>query len=193
MLDQAFERFPGEIEAVEGRVAALQRGDDAQGLRIVVEAAIGREAGVERALAGMAERRMAEIVGQRQRLGQIFVDAERARQRPRHLRDFERMGEPGAVVVALVEHENLGLVLEAAEGGRMDDAVAVAAEGAAALADRLGVQPAAALPRIARKRRAECAIHRHRSPGCRQLTLSTGALNYPVDAVAIAAIPGRRS
>ena len=163
MLDQAFERFPGEVEAVEGRVAALQRGDDAQGLRIVVEAAEGREAGIERALAGMAERRMAEIVGQRQRLGEVFVDAERARQRARHLRDFERMGEPGAVVVALVEHEDLRLVLEAAEGGRMDDAVAVAAEGAAALAGRLGVQPAAALPRIARKRRAECAIHRHRS------------------------------
>jgi hypothetical protein len=45
----------------------------------------------------------------------------------------------------------------------MDDAVAVAAEGAAALADRLGVQPAAALPRIARETRADYAIHRHRS------------------------------
>src|SRR4029077_1725795 len=91
------------------------------------------ETGVERALAGMAERRMAEVVGQRQRLGQIFIDAERAGQRPRHLGDFERMGEPGAVVVALVEHEHLRLVLEASERGRMDDAVAVAAEGAAAL------------------------------------------------------------
>src|ERR1700733_9040768 len=80
-------------------------------------------------------------------------------------------------------------MLEAAEGGRMDDTVAIAAEGAAALADRLGVQPAAALPWIARTRRADYAIHRHRSPGCRQLTLSTGALNYSVDAVAIGASP----
>ncbi len=159
----------------------------------MVEAAERREAGIERALAGMAERWVTKIMGQRQGLGEVLVDAERPRQRPRHLRDFERMGEPGAVVIALVEHENLRLVLEAAEGGRVDDAVAVAAEGAAALADRLGVQPAAALPRIARKRRAECAIHRHRSPGCRQLTLSTGALNYRGSAVAIAAIPGRRS
>ena len=31
-------------------------------------------------------------------------------------------------MVALVEHENLRLVLEAAERGRMDDAVAVAPE-----------------------------------------------------------------
>src|ERR1700682_634391 len=139
----------------------------------------------------MADARMAEMVGQRQRLGQIFIDAERARQRPRHLRDFERMGEAGAVVIALVEHENLRLVLEAAERGRMDDTVAVAAEGAAALADRLRVQPPAALLRIARKRRAECVIHRHRSPGCRQLTLSTGALNYRGNAVAIGASPCR--
>ena len=54
----------------------------------------------------MAERRMAEIVGQRQRLGQVLVDAQRARQRARHLGDFERVGEPGAVVVALVLNTN---------------------------------------------------------------------------------------
>ena len=154
MLDQSFERLPGQIEPVEGRVAALQRGHDAQGLRIVIEAAECREAVVERALAGMAERRMAEIVGQRQRLGEILVQSERAGERARHLRHFERVGEPRAVMVAFVEHEHLGLVLEAAEGGRMDDAVAVAAEGAAAFAGRLGMQPAAALSRVARVTRA---------------------------------------
>ena len=54
-------------------------------LGVVIEAAEGGEAGVERALAGMAERRMAEIVGQRQRLGEVFVEARaagRARGRP---------------------------------------------------------------------------------------------------------------
>ena len=90
----------------------------------------------------MAERRMAEIVRERQRLGEIFVEPQRAGERTRDLRHFERVGEPGAVVVALVEYEHLRLVLEAAEGRRMDDAVAVAAEGAAAFAraapDRAG-------------------------------------------------------
>ncbi len=76
VLDQAFERFPGQVQPVEARIAALERGDDAQGLRIVIEAAERQEAGVERALAGMAERRVAEIVGERQRLGEIFVDAQ---------------------------------------------------------------------------------------------------------------------
>ncbi len=88
----------------------------------------------------MAERRMAEIVGERQRLGQVLVEAERARQRARDLRHFERVGEPRAVVIALVEDEDLRLVLEPAEGGRMDDAVAVAPEGVRVGARRLGVQ-----------------------------------------------------
>ncbi len=144
VLDQTFQRLPGEIEPVEARIAALERGHHAQGLRIVIEAAKRFEAFVERTLAGMAERRMTEIVGERQRLGQILVEAERAGQRAGDLRHFERVGEAGAVMVALVEHEDLRLVLEPAEGGRVDDAVAVAAEGAAVLARRLRMQPAAA-------------------------------------------------
>ena len=64
VLDQPFERLPGEIEAVEGGIAALERGHHPQRLRVVVEAAAGGKAAIERALAGMAERRMAEIVRQ---------------------------------------------------------------------------------------------------------------------------------
>ena len=76
VLDQAFERFPGQVQAVEAGIAALERGHDAQRLRIMIEAAESREAVVERALAGMAERRMAEIVRERQRFGEIFVEAQ---------------------------------------------------------------------------------------------------------------------
>ena len=132
-------------------------------LRVVIEAAEGREAFVERALAGMAERRMAEIVGERQRLGEILVETKPPRQRARHLRHFERMGEPGAVMVALVEHEDLRLVLQSPERGRVDDAVAIAAKGAAARARGLGMKPAAAQVRIARIERAgRCRVHRRR-------------------------------
>src|SRR5436853_884710 len=60
VLDDAFERFPGQIETVELRVASLGRGDGPQSLRIVIEAAEVREACVERALAGMSERRMTQ-------------------------------------------------------------------------------------------------------------------------------------
>ena len=86
-------------------------------------------------------------------LGEILVEAERAGERAGDLADLDRMGEPGAVVVALVEDEDLGLVLEAAEGARMDDAVAVALELAAGRRGRLAVEPAPALPRVAGIRR----------------------------------------
>ncbi len=86
------------------------------------------EAAVERPLAGMPERRMAEIVRERQCLGEVLVEAERARQRTRNLGDFQGVGEARSKVVALVEDEHLRLVRQPAERRRMDDAVAIAAE-----------------------------------------------------------------
>ncbi len=131
----------------------------------MVEAAERREAGVERPLAGVAERRMTEIVGQRQGLGEILVEPKPPRQRARNLCHFEGVREPGAVMVALVEDEDLGLVLEAAERGGMDDAIAVAAEVAAAFARRLGMEPAPAQGRIAGVRRSEYgSFHRLKRP-----------------------------
>ena len=93
---------------------------------IVIEPAGRVQRGVERLLAGMAERRMAEIVRQRQRFGQILVEPQRAGDDPRDLRDFEAVGQPHPVVIAVGRDEHLGLVAQAAEGDRMDDAVAVA-------------------------------------------------------------------
>ena len=164
MLDQPFQRLPGEIEPVERGIAALQRGHDPQRLRVVVEAAAGGEAAIERALAGMAERRMAEIVRQRQRLGEILVEAERAGERAGDLGHFQRVGQPGAEVIALVEDEDLGLVREPAEGGGMDDAVAVAAEGVAGRARRLRMEPAAA---PARSRTHRARVRLPLQPPCR--------------------------
>ena len=154
MLDQALQRFPGQVEPVELRVAALERGDDLERLGVVVEAAETGQALVERALAGMAEGRMAEIVGERHRLGQVLVEAERAGERTGDLHHFQGVGEPGAVVVALVVDENLRLVGKPAEGAGMDDAVAIAAEIVARGAYRLAMAAAAALPGIGRIGRA---------------------------------------
>ena len=64
-------------------VRAFQPHQHAQGMGVVVEAAVTRQCGIERILAGMAEGRMADVVGQAQRLGQVFVEAsERAMTRP---------------------------------------------------------------------------------------------------------------
>ena len=137
VLDEPGKGWLGEIQAVEFGVAALERGDDAQRMAVVVEAAMIGHAGVERILAGMAERGVAEVVAERDRLGEVVVNFERTRERPGDLSDLDRVGEPGAKVIALVMDEHLGFVREAAEGGRMDDPVAVALEFRAGLGRRL--------------------------------------------------------
>ena len=111
----------------------------------MVEAAEAGQAVVERPLAGMAEWRMAEVVHQRQRLGEVLVQPQRAGERAGDLDHFQGVGQPGAVMVALVVDEHLRLVGEPAEGGGMDDPVAIAAEIVARGAGRLGIAPAAAL------------------------------------------------
>src|ERR1035438_3729129 len=77
-------------------------------------------------LARMPERRVAEVVAERAGLGEVFVQRERPCHRTRDLRDLERVREARSVVVALERDEYLRLVLEPAEGARMDDAVPVA-------------------------------------------------------------------
>jgi hypothetical protein len=92
----------------------------------------------------VAERRVAEVVRESERLGKVLVEPQGPRQRPRDLAHLDRMGEARAVMVALVEDEDLGLVLQPAEGARMDDTVAVALERAAGRRGRLGMEAAAA-------------------------------------------------
>ena len=110
----------------------------------------------------MPERRVAEVVGERQRLGQILVEPKRAGERAGDLGHFERMRQPGAEMVALVKHEDLGLVREPAESGGVDDAVAVAPEIVAGRARRLRIQPAAAITGLRSVASAhDCRFDRH--------------------------------
>jgi hypothetical protein len=150
----------------------------------VIEAAIRLQTGIERALAGMAERGMAEIVRQRQCLGEVFVQPELAGQRAGDLRHLQRVGQPGAVMIAFVEHENLSLVFQAPEGSGMDHPVAVPAKRAAGLARRLSEQPATAAVGVAG---IGCAggshSDRHGNLILIHLILLAGALNYAGSAI----------
>ena len=66
------------------------------------------------------------------------------------------MGEPGAVVIALMGHEDLGFMGQTPEGGGMDDPVAIALEFRPRRRDRLGVEAATAGARIDGIWRAVC-------------------------------------
>ena len=165
VLDEARQRRLGQVEAVELGVMPLELGHDAQSVAVVVEAAVLGHTGVEGVLAGMPEGGVAEIVAERDRFREIIVEPQGASERARDLRHLDRVGETGAEMVALVIDEHLGLVGETAEGGRMDDAVAVALEVGPRRRGRLGDKTRRPTG-VGGVRRAgrQAGIVRHRSP-----------------------------
>ena len=119
------------------------------------------------ALAGVAERRVAEVVAERDRLGQLFVQPQHLGDRPRDLRDLERVRQPRAVVVAGRREEHLRLVLQPAERLAVDDAVAIALKRRPDVVLRLGAETAARVRALGRLRRQDLAFALLRAPrGC---------------------------
>ncbi len=138
VLDHSFQGLPGQVQPVPFRIAALELGHHPEGLDVVVEPAIGLHEHLQLILAGMTERGMAQVVGERDGLGEINVQAERRGQGPRDLRHLQGVGQPGSEVIALMGHEDLGLLLQPPEGGAMDDAVPIPGERGAGGALGLG-------------------------------------------------------
>ena len=63
----------------------------------------------------MSERRMSEIMSQRDRLRQGFIHPKRLCDRPGDLGDLQRVRQPRAVVVAFRGQKDLCLVFQAAK------------------------------------------------------------------------------
>jgi len=80
---------------------------------------------VEFAFAGVAKRRMTDIVNQAQRFGQFAVQPERGGDRACYLCDFERVGKAITEVIGIASCKNLSLSFQAAKGSRVDNPVAV--------------------------------------------------------------------
>ena len=76
-------------------------------------------------LAGMAKRSVPQIVGQRDGFGQILIETQNAGNGPGDLRHFQRMGQPGAVVIPLMVHKNLRFVFQTAKSAGMNDTVTI--------------------------------------------------------------------
>ena len=127
VLDDALAHAEREIEPAMSRIPAFKVLHDPQRMEIVVEAeAVPAQAIVERTLAGMAERRMSDVVNQRQRLGKVLVQAKLGRDLARDLCHLNGMGQPRAEVVGGTAGEDLGLAGQPAEGARLDDPLSVA-------------------------------------------------------------------
>ena len=100
---------------------------------------------VERILSGVPERRVGKVVGERNRLSQVFVEVQGASDRTCQLRDLHRMVSCGCETVALVVEEDLGLVHEPAKCAAAGDAVTVALIVVARRRGRLEIPSAARL------------------------------------------------
>jgi hypothetical protein len=81
---------------------------------------------VERLLAGVPERRVAEVVTEPDRLDEVLVQAQGTGDAAGDARRLERVGEPRAEVVTLGVDEDLRLVAQPAERLGVDDPVAIA-------------------------------------------------------------------
>ena len=119
-----------------------------------------RERRVERLLAGVAERRVAGVVAEPDRLDEILVQPQRAGDDARDPGRLERVGHARAVVVAGRVDEDLRLALQPAERLRVDDPVAVALERRADVGLALGPEAAAGLVRAHRERREGVLLQR---------------------------------
>ena len=100
---------------------------------------------VETRLALVAEGGVAKVVGEGDGFGEVLVQAEGAGDVAGDGGDFDGVRQAGAEVVAGAVEEDLGLVFEAAEGARVDDAVAVALVFGAPIGRRFGVPAAAGI------------------------------------------------
>src|ERR1700722_1418720 len=81
---------------------------------------------IQRFLTDVPERRVPEVVAEPDRLDQILVECQRARDSARDRRHLERMGQARAVVVAERCHEHLRLVCQAPERLAVHDPVSIA-------------------------------------------------------------------
>ena len=124
-------RLVAQVQPGKSGIFVLQLLHHAQRLAIVFEAAVGFHQRIQCVLTGVAERRVAEIMSQRHRLGQVFMQAHRPADGAGDLGHLDGVGQAGAVVVPLVIDENLRFVLQSAKGGGVNDTIAVSLIGVA--------------------------------------------------------------
>src|SRR5580658_6277860 len=92
---------------------------------VIEEQAVLAHGTIERLFARMTERRMAEVVHQRERLCQVYIEIERTGDGARDLCHLDGVREAVAEMVRIAAGEDLRLGFQAAKGAGVDDAIAV--------------------------------------------------------------------
>ena len=144
VLDDALADFESQIQPAESGVTDFEVFHNAERVQVVIERKpVLAHGGVERFFSGVAERRMAEVVHQGERLHQIGVQSKLRGDGARDLRHLDGVRQPVAEVVGVTAGENLRLRLQTAKGAGMDDTIAVALKVVAVGMRRLGMAASA--------------------------------------------------
>src|ERR1700751_3884388 len=93
---------------------------------VIEEKSMLAHEGVERLFTSVPEGWMPEVVHQGQSLNQVDIHVQSCGQRARDLRDFQSVCQAVTEMIGVPPREDLRLCFQAAEGARMNDAVAVA-------------------------------------------------------------------
>ena len=118
--------IPDLIREVQPASVSLQHIDDTQTLLVMPKTWKAR---CKRSLASMAKWGVTEIVPERDRFDEIFVELKGAGDRAGYLHDFQRVRETGSIVIRGRRNEDLRLVHQAAETLGVEDTITVPREG----------------------------------------------------------------
>ena len=153
VLGDAVAHFPRQVQPTP---VVFEHVDHAQALLVVIEAA--RHQVAQHALAGVAKRRVAQVVPERDRFGQLLMQVQHLGDGPRDLRHLQRVRQPRAIVIPGRREEDLRLVLQAAERLAVDHPVAVALKRRADVVFLLGALASAGIGGLGRLRRKDVAL-----------------------------------
>ena len=99
--------------------------DHPKALTIVIEPAVVQHGLGQDPLTRVTERRVPQVMGQGHAFGEILIQSQLPRYDSRDLSSLQRMRQRVPVVVRFQMHEDLGLVLQATKGGRVDDSTSI--------------------------------------------------------------------
>jgi hypothetical protein len=161
VLDDAFTYLECQIQAGKRGIALLEIFDDAERVQVVIEReAVLAHTGVERLFSSVPEGGVTDVVHEGERFGEIDVEVERSGDGPRNLRDFERVRQAIAEMIAVPAGENLRLGFESPESAGMNHAVAITLKIVAVGMRRLRKAASARLldvHRVGGQHKAECS------------------------------------
>src|SRR5215472_9003308 len=160
VFDDSFAHLECQIQAGKIQVALFELLDDPQRMQIMVEAlAELTHACIKLLFAGMSKRRMADVVNERKRFGQVRIHIERARHGPGNLSDLKRVRKPVPKMIGEAGGENLRFRFEAPEGARVNHTVAITRVVVSVSMLRFRVAPSLRTPHV---HGIGCGRHRRR-------------------------------